>query len=643
MAAHEPGAEVVTSGSTTPPRGAAPIASVIVPAHNEASRIGDSLRALLSDAEPDEFDVVVVSNGSSDDTAGEAERAARALARRVRVVNLAEPSKAAAIRRGEELATTLPRIYLDADVACPAATARALVAALHGGAGVAVPSRSLDTTTATGPARAYYAAWESLPWVREQLSGRGVYALSSEARALFGAFPDVVADDRFATEVVPRHAARIVPEAVTIRPPSDVRQVLRTRRRVYGGNTLLVGPARGGRNRAQLLRLAGDYLRRPWRIPELAVFVAVTVVAKGSARRAVAAGNLTWGRAARPSPTTVVRGSPEGRSEVDVAVVTYRSARYVRDCVQAVDAALQGHPDARIILVDNGSRDDVAQAVAGASPRLDLVLSPRNDGFAAGCHRAADRSSARRILFVNPDATLEASCVDALLACARSSPDAGIVGGVAHAPGGEVDSRSWSRPPTLWSALCFGTGLSSAFPGHRLLDPESPQGSPATVPVVSGAVMLVDRRAWDQLGGFDPTYFLYGEDVDLCLRARSAGWGVRLCSEARYTHTVGASSTSPDRQVRVMRGRVTTYRRHLSRTGATVAVVLLQVGVALRAAGPVPRRDTGRAMTDRDTWRQTWVRRAEWRRGWDQMTTAEVARHRGHHVQDEHEAGHDGT
>lgn len=303
---------------------------------------------------------------------------------------------------------------------------------------------------------------------------------------------------------------------------------------------------------------------------------------------------------------------------LDVVVVTYRSAGYVRACIDSVTRALDGRPDARVIVVDNGSRDDVAEVLA-ATDRVELILREDNDGFAAGCHAGAAASRADWLLFLNPDATIDRGAVDALLDTALAHPRAGIIGGRSVLADGTPDHQSWMGRPTLWSALCFATGASSAFPGSRLLDPESGHdwtGTSREVPVVSGGMMLVSRRLWDALGGFDRNYFLYGEDVDLCLRAHRAGWAPRVTRDAVYTHEVGSSSVGSNRLVLVLRGRVTTYRRSYPRPLGALTSRLLVLGTGLRARTAQHRRPGGRRAHPPEHWQEAWRRRHEWQGGW---------------------------
>jgi GT2 family glycosyltransferase len=128
-------------------------------------------------------------------------------------------------------------------------------------------------------------------------------------------------------------------------------------------------------------------------------------------------------------------------------------------------------------------------------------------------------------------------------------------------------------------------------------------------------MMLVERRLWDDLGGFDPAFFLYGEDADLCIRAVRAGWSPRVSPRACFSHRVGSSSGS-NRLHLVMAGRVTTYRRNLQPPWGAVASELLVVGTGLRALLAGMRGPGGRPHSGVAAWRDAWRRRRVWRHGW---------------------------
>lgn len=322
---------------------------------------------------------------------------------------------------------------------------------------------------------------------------------------------------------------------------------------------------------------------------------------------------------------------------VSVVVVSYNNENDIEACLASVRRALVGL-DGEVVVVDNGSGDRTVEVVRAADPGA-LVVERENDGFARGCHAGAVRARGRYLLFVNPDAVIGAGAVAALLTEAQVHPEAALFGGRALRHDGSTDPRSWWGRPTLWSTFCFATGLSSAFPGHRLLDPESSDrwdGSAREVPVVSGALLLVRRPVWDELGGFDRTFLLYGEDVDLSLRARAAGWRARVVPAATFTHAVGASTPGPGRTSLVLRGRASVLRRHLLPGTRRLGVGLLVAGTGLRAlaaqAVAVRRRGGRASVTAPGAWRAAWAARRTWSQGWqdgDQLGQASTSKRTG--------------
>ena len=604
------------------------LGSVVVPAHQEAGRIGVLVRSLREGWRPGELDVVVVSNGSTDGTAEAAEAAAADAGLDLRVLDLEAPGKAAALKAGDQV-TRSPRLYLDADVRCSATTARALLRAVGDGrADVAVPRRVLDLSGCTRAARMYHCAWAGLPWVEEQLAGRGAYCLSERAGQLLARFPAVMADDRLATTLVPSERAVVLPDPVVVTPPRNLREVLVVRRRVYFANQALERD-HGVRahERSATSRVGGvvTLLREPGGWPGLVLWAGVTAVAKVQA--------LAAGRRGGTVPWRVVEravGPAAGVASVSVVVVSYRSSRTLGDCLQSISAQ-QTTAEVHVVVVDNASDDGSVDVAREAPPGVRVIRRGVNDGFGRGCTVGVEGEASDLILFCNPDVVLDAGCVDHLVQEMARRPEVGVVGGRQRSGDGGDAPRSWWRRPSWWSLVCFATGVSSRFPRSRLLDPEEGgawDGSSRDVDLVSGGLMLVRRRAWSDLGGFDPDILLYGEDVDLCLRARAAGWGVRVCGAAAFVHDVGASTRSGStgevaqdagaavalRLQLVLRGRATVLRRHLG----WPAVRLVEAGVALRSlvAPLFPSGDGARRTTGREAWAVAWRTRRAWRRGW---------------------------
>jgi glycosyltransferase involved in cell wall biosynthesis len=269
------------------------VISVVVPAHNEAPVIGRLLRGLLADARPGEVEIVVVPNGCTDDT----ERVARSFGHPVEVVPTARAGKYAALRVGDDRAAGTEVVYLDADVEIGTEDVRRLAAALHDPGVLAVaPKRVVATARSSWLVRWYYDIWQELPAVREGLFGRGVIAVSPEARRRLRDVPDVMGDDLAASVSFAPAERRVVPGArVVVHAPRTVTDLFRRRVRSVTATTQLqralpdtVDAART--SRADLL---GIVRHRPSTAPKMAVFLAVTAVARWRARRPVRSGDFT--------------------------------------------------------------------------------------------------------------------------------------------------------------------------------------------------------------------------------------------------------------------------------------------------------------------------------------------------------------
>lgn len=265
--------------------------SVVIAAHNEAAVIGRCLDALLGDpAWP--LDLTVVANGCRDDTA--------AIARDrpgVRVVELAEASKPAALNAGDAVAVGFPRVYLDADIVVSATDLHRLAAAIDSDPGIlaVVPRRRLVLTGRPLLVRAYFAVNARLPVFAAALFGRGAIALSAAGRARFDRFPDVIADDLFLDSQFSEAEKREMPEvSAAVATPLRTRDLVRRLVRVRAGNAALRASSTGVRPASRLAWLRQVVVRRPWLAPAAACYVGLTVTAALLARRRSRAGQ--WGR-----------------------------------------------------------------------------------------------------------------------------------------------------------------------------------------------------------------------------------------------------------------------------------------------------------------------------------------------------------
>jgi GT2 family glycosyltransferase len=271
------------------------------------------------------------------------------------------------------------------------------------------------------------------------------------------------------------------------------------------------------------------------------------------------------------------KSQPDADIEVHAVVVAYNSADTLRGCV----APLAAMPNVAVTVVDNQSPDDSAAVVADLPVRL--IRAPRNGGFSYGCNLGSAGATAPYLLFLNPDARLDASALEALLDVLRDDP------GTALAAPRILDddgSLSWSlrRFPRLRSTYAQALFLHRVWPQaawtDELIRDEAAYERPAPAEWVSGACMLVRRSAYEAIGGFDERFFLYCEDTDLCLRLWESGHAVRFEPRAEVHHVGGASSGAGETQAIAARSRVAYARKH----GTHRQARLEQLGVALSEA-----------------------------------------------------------
>jgi glycosyltransferase involved in cell wall biosynthesis len=270
------------------------VTSIVIAAHNEAAVIGRCLDSLLAGTAPGEFDVIVAANGCTDATAHIA--AARP---GVRVLDLPEAGKAAALNAGDAVAVGFPRIYLDADIVIPAEGIRALGTAVTcrdgfpvGSVLAASPRRELDLSHSPLLVRAYFAISARLPVFRNALFGRGVIALSTEGRGRFDRFPDLIADDLFLDSLfTAQEKQEVNTVGALVATPRRVGDLLRRLARVRRGNASLRAALAAdenfhgeARSVARTSWLRDVALRNPTLIPAAVCYVAITLTAAALAR-----------------------------------------------------------------------------------------------------------------------------------------------------------------------------------------------------------------------------------------------------------------------------------------------------------------------------------------------------------------------
>ena len=291
-------------------------------------------------------------------------------------------------------------------------------------------------------------------------------------------------------------------------------------------------------------------------------------------------------------------------SSVFVAIVNYRTAALVVECLASLAPQVALLRGGRVVVVDNASGDDsVAHVAAGIDANgwtgwAEVVAAPRNGGFAYGNNRAIERvrtldPAFDAIVFVNPDTVLRAGALRALLSHLESHPDAGIVGAAIEDEHG-VRQRTAHRFPSPLGELVAGAQLGVV---ERLLGrgptAASSNGASYRCDWVSGAAFAVRRGVFDSIGGLDEGYFLYFEEVDFCRRAQRAGWTCWHVADARVVHREGSSTGIRDRERRRPAYWFASRRRYFAKAYGTLGVVAADAMWAIGRASFLVRRAVG--------------------------------------------------
>jgi N-acetylglucosaminyl-diphospho-decaprenol L-rhamnosyltransferase len=274
-----------------------------------------------------------------------------------------------------------------------------------------------------------------------------------------------------------------------------------------------------------------------------------------------------------------------GAERTAAVVVNYESGSSLTRCTADLRAAGIGE----LVVVDNGSVDGSLVAAVSTVPGIEVVDPGRNLGYGAASNRGVAATMSQYVLVCNPDLEVPGDAVGALVAALDDDPGRALAGPLIRTPeGGRYPSAR--RFPSMTDAA--GHALLGLFaPDNRFTrsyqrsELDGVAAEVRTVDWVSGACFLVRRRAFEQVGGFDESYFMYAEDVDLCWRLGQAGWQVVYVPTAEVTHLQGRSTDRhPYRMILEHHRSLLRFATRTSRGWRLLLLPLVAVGVAVRTA-----------------------------------------------------------
>lgn len=234
--------------------------------------------------------------------------------------------------------------------------------------------------------------------------------------------------------------------------------------------------------------------------------------------------------------------------DLTIIIVNYNTADMLVRCLHSISSQSGNNPE--VIVVDNASQDSSLELTKATFPWVKVIANKRNLGFARANNQALGISKSKYIYFLNPDTEVKEGAFDAIIEFMESNPEVGLAGTRILNPDGSPQSSVERR-----------------YPGQRHSKGEL-YGLKGDIAWVLGASMVARRFVLRNIGGIDERFFIYGEDLDLCLSVRKSGWTIACIPNAVVVHWGGASErdTLPvDVWKKKFEAEFLFYKKHYSR------------------------------------------------------------------------------
>ncbi len=227
--------------------------------------------------------------------------------------------------------------------------------------------------------------------------------------------------------------------------------------------------------------------------------------------------------------------------ELSIVMINYNAKELT---AQAVDSIFAVSPQLsfEIVLVENGDRPE--EQFPGR-PGVTVLRNVENHGFGHACNTGAAAAKGNCLLFLNNDTIMHPGTLEACTAYLKENPRTGVLGARTLLADGTLDHACKRGFPTPMASLYYFTGMDRRYPKSRRYGAYRqtflPEDAVAPVDSVAGSFLMMPRRVFEQAGGFDETFFMYGEDIDLCYRVKQAGYEIVYYGAASLTHLKGQS------------------------------------------------------------------------------------------------------
>lgn len=301
--------------------------------------------------------------------------------------------------------------------------------------------------------------------------------------------------------------------------------------------------------------------------------------------------------------------------DVSVIIVTYNSEGDIKECLDGVYRFTK-KASFEVVVLDNCSTDNTVNAIRSNFPEVNPIIPEENLGFARGVNRATLSARGKYILLLNPDTKIFNDAIGEIFQFAEKRPQHGLFGARTLTPDRTLQPVSCLGLPSIWSMLMFASGLSTVFKSNSIFDPESlgnwQRDSERVVGSIVGCFLLCKRELWLDLKGFDESFYMYGEDVDLAIRAKQLGYASVICPQSELIHEFGNSSKTPvHKLILLYKGKITLAKKHWKGLSRELAISCIKTGILLRALPSIIS-----IKRDKNKYHQLWNKKEEWGNGY---------------------------
>jgi len=278
----------------------------------------------------------------------------------------------------------------------------------------------------------------------------------------------------------------------------------------------------------------------------------------------------------------------KGKSSISIVIVSFNVERLLKECIESIYRETT-ESTFDIWVVDNHSRDSSVQMLKNHFPQVHLIENDRNVGFPKANNQAIVQNTSDYILLLNPDTIVQDRAIDKMVRFMDEYPDTGVSGCRVLNEDGSLQLACRRSVPTPKVAFYRFTGLSRLFPNSKTmarynltyLDPNAPH----EVDAVSGAFLVIRKKVVDAIGMLDENFFIYGEDMDWCIRAKKAGWKVMYYPYAQIVHYkgVGCKTNNLKTTYEFYRAMVLFHRKHFAQECSALTNLVIYIGIVLTA------------------------------------------------------------